>query len=191
MPRLSEPSRRPELLAAGLDFVRAVIKIPGVRRVSLIGSICSARIRPKDIDFLVVIADDIEFETLATVGRRLKGTTQRVNRGADIFLANERGEYIGRVCHYRDCWPRRACQALHCGTVPHLNDDLEALRLSSATIAAPPLTVWPRVERRCPLPSDVEAFVGRLDALSDEQVEPDRPAQAKRVSTRNRSCLDE
>src|SRR5688500_7208471 len=128
MIRLSEPSRRPELLSARLDFVRAAIKIPGVRQVSLIGSICTNRIKPKDIDFLVVIADDIEFEALATVGRRLKGTTQRVNRGADIFLVKDRGEYIGRVCHYRECWPRRACLALHCGMVPHLNDDLEALR---------------------------------------------------------------
>ena len=112
----SSPSK---LLAAGLEFVRAIVKVPGVRRVSLIGSICTNRIRPKDIDFLVVIADDIEFETLATLGRRLKGTTQRVNRGADIFLANDRGEYIGRVCHYRECWPRRACRAaLRPGTAP-------------------------------------------------------------------------
>ena len=34
------------------------------------------------------------------------------------------------------------------------------LRLSSTVIQAPPLTVWPTVERRCRLPSDVEAFVG-------------------------------
>jgi len=162
MTRLSEPSRRPELLAAGLEFVRAVIQIPGVRQVSLVGSICTDRIRPKDIDFLVTIGDDIEFDALATVGRRLKGKTQQVNRGADVFLANRRGEYIGRVCHYRECWPRRACRALHCGKVPHLNDDLEALWLSSTVIQAPPLTVWPTVERRCRLPSDVEAFVGQL-----------------------------
>jgi hypothetical protein len=110
----------------------------------------------------VTIGDDTEFDALATVGRRLKGKTQQVNRGADVFLANDRGEYIGRVCHYRECWPRRACRALHCGKVPHLNDDLEALRLSSTVIQAPPLTVWPTVERRCRLPSDVEAFVGQL-----------------------------
>ena len=177
MIRLSEPSRRPELLSAGLDFVRAAIKIPGVRQVSLIGSICTNRSKPKDIDFLVVIADDIAFEALATVGRRLKGTTQRVNRGADIFLVNDRGEYIGRVCHYRECWPRRACQALHCGMVPHLNDDLEALRLSSDIIEAPPLTVWPTVERRCHLPADVEAFVRQLTAPSDERLGTDRAAQ--------------
>jgi hypothetical protein len=174
MTRLSEPSRRPELLAAGLDFVRAVIKIPGVRQVSLIGSICTDRLRPKDIDFLVMISRDIEFDALATVGRRLKGTTQRVNRGADIFLANDRGEYIGRVCHYRECWPRRACHALHCGQVPHLNDDFEAVRIPPAIIEAPPLTVWPTVERRCRLPSDVEAFLEQLNVRSGE--EPDRHA---------------
>jgi hypothetical protein len=47
MIRLSEPSRRPELLSAGLDFVRAAIQIPGVRQVSLIGSICTNRSKPK------------------------------------------------------------------------------------------------------------------------------------------------
>jgi hypothetical protein len=109
MARHQEPGRRQELLAAGLDFVRAVVRIDGVLQVSLLGSICTDRANPKDIDFLVVIGDEIRFDALATEGRRLKGRTQRVNRGADIFLATDAGEYVGRVCHYRECWPRRAC----------------------------------------------------------------------------------
>jgi hypothetical protein len=74
-----------------------------------------------------------------------------------------------------ECRPRRACHALHCGQVPHLNDDFEAIRISSAIIEAPPLSVWPTVERRCRLPSDVEAFLEQLNVQSDE--EPDRHAQ--------------
>ena len=146
------PGRRPELLAAGLEFVRAAIHITGVCQVGLVGSICTDRTNPKDIDFLVLIGDASEFDVLATAGRRLKGRTQQVNRGADIFLASEGSAYLGRVCHYRECWPRRACQARHCGRVPHLNDDFDVLRLPAAVIAAPPLTVWPTLERRCHLP---------------------------------------
>jgi hypothetical protein len=163
---MAEPSRRSDLLAAGLTFVRAAVKITGVRQVSLIGSICSDKSDPKDIDFLVVIGPDIELEALATAGRRLKGTTQGVNRGADIFLATDGGDYIGRICHYRECWPRRACRALHCGQVPHLNDDLEVIRLSRDVIEKPALTVWPTIERRCQLPSDVEVFLEKLNALT-------------------------
>lgn len=165
MARDSEPGHRQELLAAGLDFIRAAIQITGVRRVSLLGSICTDRHNPKDIDFLLVIGDDIELEALATEGRRLKGRTQQVNRGADIFLANDRGEYVGRICHYRECWPRRACSALHCGHVQHLNDDLEVVRLSATTVEAPPVTLWPVIERRCQLPADVEAFLARVESL--------------------------
>jgi hypothetical protein len=171
MTRDSEPGRRQELLAAGLSFVRAAVQIAGVRQVSLLGSICTDRINPKDIDFLVVIGNDIDFDALATEGRRLKGRAQQVNRGADIFLATDHGEYIGRVCHYRECWPRRACRARHCGKVQHLNDDLDVVRLSAAIVGAPPLTVWPTVERRCQLPRDVEAFIGQLDKVRGIQDE--------------------
>jgi hypothetical protein len=120
---------------------------------------------PKDIDVLVVVSDDADLTPLATASRRLQGHAQSFNRGADVFLADERGTYIGRTCHWRDCRPgvRRSCDTLHCGRRPYLHDDLEAIRLNSSVVLAPPVTLWPVVTRRGQLPPDVEEVVAALD----------------------------
>jgi hypothetical protein len=114
----------------------------------------------------VVIGEDIDLARLAAYGRRLKGRAQGLSSGADIFVVNSQHQYIGRICHYRDCWPRRACQASHCGQTPHLNDDLEVLKLSHDTINSPPVTIWPELKKRCPLPADVEDFLNRVAATT-------------------------
>ena len=69
------------------------------------GSIVTTKPDPKDIDVLVVVTDDADLSPLATAARRLQGYAQRFNRGADVFLADERGIYIGRTCRWRDCRP--------------------------------------------------------------------------------------
>lgn len=103
-------SHRAELLAAAVSFVRAVRAISGVREISLVGSMVTSRANPKDIDFLVRITDEMDVAVLARYGRQLQGRAQQCNRGADIFLADERGQYLGRTCHWKDCRPgvRRA-----------------------------------------------------------------------------------
>ena len=88
---------RAVLLEGLRRFVAAAINVPGVRRIGLVGSIVAAKPDPKDIDVLVVVADEADLAPLAVHARRLQGHAQSVNRGADVFLANERGEYIGRT----------------------------------------------------------------------------------------------
>ena len=78
--------------------------------------------------------------------------------GADIFLADVTGRYL-RICHYRECHPRVACLAQHCGRREHLNDDLHVVTLSKELIAAPPVDLWPNVIRRVTVPADVEALL--------------------------------
>jgi len=70
--------------------------------------------------------------------------------GADIFLADVTGRYLGRICQ-RECHPRVACLAQHCGRREHLNDDLHVVTLSKELIAAPPVDLWPTVsaESQC------------------------------------------
>ena len=157
-------SRRSELLAAAVSFVRAVRAIPGVRQISLVGSIATSRANPKDIDFLIRITDDMDVAVLARHGRRLQGRAQQCNRGADIFLADERGQYLGRTCHWKECRPgvRMACDARHCGRRPHLHDDLDDVALSATVVAEPPVTLWPEVIRRVALPADVELMITEL-----------------------------
>ena len=156
---------RPQLLEGLRRFVRSARELPGVKSIAVLGSIVTTKPNPKDIDVLVVVADDADLTPLATAARRLQGHAQSVNRGADVFLADERGTYIGRTCHWRDCRPgvRRSCDALHCGQRPHLHDDLDAIRLNSSLVLSPPVVLWPHIERRGQLPPDVDELVAAFE----------------------------
>jgi len=155
---------RKELLDGLRRFVVSVRQMAGVQRIAILGSIVTTKPDPKDIDVLVVVADDADLTPLAMCARRLQGHAQSFNRGADVFLVDQRGTYIGRTCHWKDCRPgvRRSCDALHCGRRPYLHDDLDAITLNSTLVHAPPVTVWPYVERRGQLPADVDEVVAAL-----------------------------
>jgi uncharacterized protein DUF6932 len=152
------PSIRGFLLSEVLRFVERARACPGVRRIALVGSLARDKDDPKDADVLVTIDDDADLASLATAGRRLKGRAQSRNKGADIFLANPSGNYVGRTCHWRECYPgiRASCDARHCGRRAFLHDDLDSVMLDAALIRAPPLELWPNIVRRVELPNDVE-----------------------------------
>jgi hypothetical protein len=161
-PSVAEP-RRPLLLAV-LAFVMAARACTGVQRISLLGSILTAKAIPKDVDVLVTIDEAMDLTRLARSGRRLMGQAQTINLGADIFLADTTGRYLGRICHYRECHPRALCHAQHCGQRNHLNDDLHIVTLLQELIASPPIELWPKVIRRLSVPADVEeALLNKLD----------------------------
>ena len=135
--------------------------MPGVTRIALIGSLTTEKVHPKDADVLVVIPDDVDLVPLAIAGRRLKGTAQQRNCGADIFIANPGEEYRGRICHWRECRPglRISCDARHCGQRAHLHDDLGDVTLQVTLIRNPPLEERPLIVRRCEVPRDVEELL--------------------------------
>jgi len=155
---------REKLLQELSWFVRAVAKVPGVRKIGLLGSITTEKKNPKDIDFVVVVEDTADLEPLARWGRKLSGHAMQVGRGADVFLANTRGTYIGRTCHWRDCGPglRASCDALNCGQRHYLHDDLETIRLKDA-IVQEAMELWPQLEKRSGLPSDLESVLRELE----------------------------
>jgi hypothetical protein len=72
-------------------------------------------------------------------------TACRTTPCAVIFFADHSGDYIGRICHYRECHARALCQAQHCGRRNHLNHDLHVVTLSREPIVAPLVELWPRV----------------------------------------------
>ena len=156
-PSVAEP-RRPLLLGA-YSFVRAARLCPGVLRIALLGSLATAKAIPKDVDLLVTVERAVDLAQLARAGRRLQGLAQTINLGADIFLANAAGRYLGRICHYRECHPRVACHAQHCGLRTHLNDDLHRVTLSKDLLASPPIELWPKVIRRLAVPEDLEQLL--------------------------------
>ena len=119
----------------------------------------TAKAIPKDVDLLVTIEQRVDLTQLARAGRRLKGLAQTINLGADIFLADSAGHYLGRICQYRECHPRVACRAQHCGLRAHLNDDLQIVTLLKDLIAWPPVELWPKVVRTLTPPADVEEIL--------------------------------
>jgi hypothetical protein len=142
-----QPETRQFLISAALDFVRNVSQMTGVERVALIGSICTIKPGPKDVDVLVTIKPPINMERLARLGRRLKGKTQTINCGADIFLADPDGQYLGRTCRWKICQPekRMSCKALNCGRVQYLYDDLQQIELGRYLITNPPIVIYPEI----------------------------------------------
>ena len=169
MRRTGRLGHRSDLLDATIRFITSIVEVPGIQNVSLLGSIVTDRSDPKDVDLLLTIADNTDVSVVAAHARRLQGRAQELNRGADVFLADERGAYLGRTCHWKECRPgvRVACDALHCGRRPHLHDDLEAIRLDPGTVTAPPVTLWPQLVRRIVLPPDVERMIDELNTLSN------------------------
>ncbi len=165
-------SARDTLLRAGSWFAQSAASLPGVMRIALIGSITTERQNPKDIDFLVTVADGADLKPLAALARRLAGRLQSHNLGADVFLASEGGRYLGRTCPWAACRPgiRASCDALHCGRRPHLHDDLHTVSLADALIAAPALELWPVVVRRCEVPDDVEGVVASFEAPHNKRI---------------------
>ena len=157
---------RERLLREVVRFVRSAVQVSGIRSVALIGSIVTDRPDPKDVDLLVVVDHDMDLAPLAACARRLQGHTQSFNRGADVFLADEQGRYLGRTCPWKSCGPefRASCDALRCGVRRYLHDDLRTIHLHNEVIAAPPVQLWPIVERRSMLPGDVERVLLELES---------------------------
>jgi integrase len=105
---------RQKLLDGLRRFVVSTRQMAGVQRIAILGSIVTTKLDPKDIDVLVVVTDDADLTPLAASARRLQGHAQSFNRGADVFLADQRGTYIGRTCREHPLEPF-VTVALGCG----------------------------------------------------------------------------
>jgi hypothetical protein len=157
-------SPRPQLIAEALGFARAASRLPGVTRIALLGSLTTPKPAPKDADLLVTVADDADIAPLAALGRKLQGHAQSLGRGADVFLADPAGNYLGRTCPWKECRPgkRLSCDATNCGRRPYLHDDLAAVVLPWSLVAVPPVELWPTVVVRVPIPVDLEQALAEL-----------------------------
>lgn len=154
---------RGTLLALTCEFVLAARALAGVQRIALLGSLMTNKARPKDADVLVSIDSATPMEELARIGRRFQGRAQGINSTADIFLIDQDGRYLGRICHYRECHPRARCRARHCGARAHVSDDLDVVSLDASLIMRPPLVLYPTVIANEEVPADVtELLLARL-----------------------------
>jgi predicted nucleotidyltransferase len=153
------PELRTIMFAEVRRFVRLARELPGVLRIALVGSLATDKEFPKDIDLLVTVSDDCDLAPLAQLGRQLSGHMTAHQAGADVFLADPDGKYLGRTCPWRECGPglRVSCDARHCGARHYLHDDWDSVRLSDKLIANPPVVLWPRTAAVDSVPPDVRA----------------------------------
>ncbi len=139
-------------------FVRFARDIPGVLRIALIGSLTTDKEFPKDIDLLVTVSDDCDLTPLAQQARKLGGHMASHQAGADIFLTNPDGDYLGRTCPWKNCGVgyRGSCDAMGCGQRHYLHDDFKAIRLKRDVIADPRVVLWPSLCATADVPPDVQ-----------------------------------
>jgi hypothetical protein len=158
------------LIAEAFRFIDRVVTLPGLRRIAMLGSILTAKADPKDVDILITIDDDMDLTSLATASRKLKGATQTKNKGADIFLANPAGDYIGRVCPWRNCGPqfRSSCDAWSCGVRHYLHDDFDDIRFNPLLVKEPPLEIWPTIIYRQSMAHDLLPFLAKYEVRRGE-----------------------
>jgi predicted nucleotidyltransferase len=156
------------LIAESFRFIKRVEVILGVTRIAIIGSLATVKADPKDVDILVTVDNDLDLTALAAAARSLKGMAQSKNRGADIFLANPEGHYIGRICHWRNCGPgiRASCDAHHCGQRHFLHDDFSDIKLESRLVREPPIIVWPVTVYRVKIPGDLLSYLSQYPAAT-------------------------
>ncbi len=163
------PDLRNIMFAEVRRFVRFARDIEGVKRIALIGSLAADKEFPKDIDLLVTVNNDCDLAPLAKLGRQLSGHMNSHRAGADVFIASEDGEYLGRTCPWRDCGPgfRTSCDALHCGLRPYLHDDFNSVRLKKGLITQPPILLWPDVVAAHEAPADVQKQL--IEPLAEDE----------------------
>ena len=160
----TERDVRAFLITEAVRFIDRVVSAPGVRKIAIVGSLTTEKADPKDADILVTVDDDADLTALAAAARKLKGAAQTRNKGADVFLANPRSQYIGRICHWRECGPgiRASCDAQHCGGRHYLHDDLDDVTLDPLLVKWPPIEVRPNVVCRTTVPSDLLSQLSRF-----------------------------
>lgn len=152
---------RKQLVELVKDFFLSAKEVRGLNQISIIGSLLTNKIKPKDVDILCCIEDTLELKYLAKISRRLQGKAGSIGGGADIFLTNNNNEYIGRICIWKECrfGIRQSCDAQNCGKREYLHDDIQVIKLAKELIENPPLIIHPKVIRNIEIPEDVEEIL--------------------------------
>jgi predicted nucleotidyltransferase len=188
---------RSQMLTATIPFLMAVASLSGVQRIALIGSLVTEKADPKDVDILLSVEDAMDLVDLAAHGRQLQGRVTSLthsNVGVDLFVADSRHRYLGRLCSHKGCpGYRRSCTALHCGRRPYLRDDLRSVTLERTLVVAPPLHLWPTIITRVRVPGDVERYLLHplITRLGLERTEQIIPRSVREQSIRRDGTIDQ
>jgi hypothetical protein len=150
---------RGALLLAAKWFVDRAKNLEPVKQIALVGSICTDKRNPKDIDIVLTIAAGADIAPLSKLKRQMQGRIQRGLLGADVFLVEE-GQYIGRPCRFREPHPRVACAHadLRCSLDrAFLCDTSATFTLKDKLLASPPIVLYPEFQTNVSVPADVRS----------------------------------
>ena len=153
----SSKTDRESLLYALNWFLDEVKQFKEVRQVALIGSICTNKPNPKDIDLLISIKPKTDLKKLATLRRKTQGRIGQGLLGTDMFIVED-GRYLGRLCRYREPWPRVVCcnDNLICDrTRNYLCNTSNNFSIDKSIINNPPITIYPKFSTTIEIPNDV------------------------------------
>lgn len=161
---------RSALLQAAKWFLENIFKRDDIEKIAFLGSICTNKKYPKDIDILVYLKPGADIESIAALKRKFQGRIDRGTMGADIFLA-ENGKYIGRACCYKEPWVRAVCaqQKLCCNRDRiFLCDTSQSFALKPEIVANPPVVVYPDFSTESAIPNDLKEMIESVLRIKDD-----------------------
>jgi hypothetical protein len=98
------------------QFAEKLRRCSSVIEVGLAGSLASDDEYPNDIDAVVFLD---QFDELSAIARSARQMAP-VSASWEVVVFTGDLRYLGRVCHYKECWRRAACGDKRCGTYPHI-----------------------------------------------------------------------
>lgn len=127
---------------AAQDFANKVKNLASAQEVVLCGSMADGDPYPGDLDLAVVLSHLDELPDLARFCRQISSATH----AWEVFVFNANRDYLGRICHKRECPGRFYCEAKDCGRTPHLRN-IRGFRFEPSLFLTPDLKVlWQRNE---------------------------------------------
>lgn len=103
------------LRQAANEFAGRAKAIQSVQEVALFGSLAKGDPYPKDIDLAIVVSSLDKIPTLAKAARKMSS----LFHNWDVFVFDSRLNYIGRLCHRREC-PSSSVDCIGCGDIPFI-----------------------------------------------------------------------
>jgi len=103
------------LRQAAIEFAQRAESIQSVLEIALFGSLAKGDPYPKDIDLAVIISSLDHLPALARAARKISS----LFHNWDVFVFNSNLEYLGRICHCREC-PSGSVQCIGCGDIPFI-----------------------------------------------------------------------
>ncbi|MDZ7263529.1 MAG: zinc-ribbon domain containing protein [candidate division KSB1 bacterium] len=103
------------LRQAANEFAGRAQAIDSVQEVALFGSLAKGDPYPKDIDLAVILSGLDKLPALAKAARKMSP----LFHNWDVFVFDSRLNYVGRLCHSREC-PAGKAKCIGCGDIPYI-----------------------------------------------------------------------